>query len=72
MGVENKLPRIRVNDRATIRLIGETSNLTGHVERIAGGIEDRERSAGSIRPFPGSGWRSVSRCVSCSIRCRTA
>jgi hypothetical protein len=46
-GVENKLPRIRVNDRATIRLIGETSDLTGHVESIAGGIEDRERSAGS-------------------------
>jgi multidrug resistance efflux pump len=44
---ENKLPRIRVNDRATIRLIGETSDLTGRVESIAGGIEDRERSAGS-------------------------
>jgi len=42
-----QLPRIRVNDRATIRLIGETSDLTGHVESIAGGIEDRERSAGS-------------------------
>src|SRR5262245_55579722 len=40
---ENKLPRIRVNDRATIRLIGQTSDLTGHVESIAGGIEDRER-----------------------------
>jgi multidrug resistance efflux pump len=44
---ENKLARIRVNDRATIRLIGETSDLTGRVESIAGGIEDRERSAGS-------------------------
>jgi multidrug resistance efflux pump len=44
---ETKLPRIRVNDKATIRLIGEISDLTGHVESIAGGIEDRERSAGS-------------------------
>jgi multidrug resistance efflux pump len=44
---ETKLPRIRVNDKATIRLLGETSDLTGHVESIAGGIEDRERSAGS-------------------------
>jgi multidrug resistance efflux pump len=44
---ETKLPRIRVNDKATIRLIGEISDLTGHVDSIAGGIEDRERSAGS-------------------------
>jgi multidrug resistance efflux pump len=44
---ETKLPRIRINDKATIRLIGEISDLTGHVESIAGGIEDRERSAGS-------------------------
>ena len=44
---ETKLPRIHVNDRATVRLIGEKSLLTGHVESIAGGIEDRERSAGA-------------------------
>jgi multidrug resistance efflux pump len=44
---KTKLPRIHVNDKATIRLIGETSDLSGHVESIAGGIEDRERSAGS-------------------------
>jgi multidrug resistance efflux pump len=44
---ENKLPRIHVNDKATIRLIGEASTLSGHVESIAGGIEDRERSAGT-------------------------
>jgi RND family efflux transporter MFP subunit len=44
---ENKLPRIRVGDAATVRLIGEHTLLTGHVESIAGGIEDRERTAGS-------------------------
>ncbi len=44
---ENKLSRIHVNDKATIRLIGERSLLSGHVESIAGGIEDRERSEGT-------------------------
>ena len=44
---ETKLPRIHVGDRATICLIGERSALSGHVESIAGGIEDRERSAGA-------------------------
>ncbi|MCJ2026407.1 HlyD family secretion protein [Methylobacterium sp. J-067] len=44
---ETKLPRIHVGDRARIRLMGESTLLTGHVESIAGGIEDRERSAGA-------------------------
>jgi len=44
---ETKLPRIHVNDRATVRLLGETSALSGRVQSIAGGIEDRERSAGT-------------------------
>jgi multidrug resistance efflux pump len=44
---ETKLPRIRVGDKATIRLAGEDSLLSGRVESIAGGIEDRERSAGA-------------------------
>lgn len=44
---ENKLSRIHVNDKVTIRLIGERSLLSGHVESIAGGIEDRERSEGA-------------------------
>lgn len=44
---ETKLPRIHVGDRARIRLMGEDATLEGHVESIAGGIEDRERSAGS-------------------------
>lgn len=44
---ENKLSRIYVNDKATICLIGERSLLSGRVESIAGGIEDRERSEGA-------------------------
>lgn len=44
---ETKLPRIRVGDRATIRLMGDGTRLAGHVESIAGGIEDRERSQGA-------------------------
>jgi hypothetical protein len=44
---ETKLSRIHVNDKATVRLIGESQLLSGHVESIAAGIEDRERCAGS-------------------------
>ncbi|KAB1069958.1 efflux RND transporter periplasmic adaptor subunit [Methylobacterium planeticum] len=44
---ETKLPRIHVGDRASVRLMGETATLTGRVESFAGGIEDRERTAGS-------------------------
>jgi RND family efflux transporter MFP subunit len=44
---ETKLPRIKVGDVATVHLIGERTLLTGHVESIAGGIDDRERSSGS-------------------------
>ncbi len=44
---ETKLPRIHVGDRASIRLMGEDGNITGHVESFAGGIEDRERTAGA-------------------------
>lgn len=44
---ETKLPRIHVGDRASVRLMGETTTLTGRVESFAGGIEDRERTAGS-------------------------
>ncbi len=44
---ETKLPRIHVGDAATVRLMGEAAPLTGQVESIAGGIEDRERSAGA-------------------------
>jgi len=40
---ETKLPRIHVGDRVSVRLMGESQLLHGHVESIAGGIEDRER-----------------------------
>jgi multidrug resistance efflux pump len=43
---ETKLPRIRVGSRASVKLMGGET-LTGKVESIAGGIEDRERSEGS-------------------------
>jgi hypothetical protein len=36
-----------MNDKATVRLIGESQLFSGHFESIAAGIEDRERSAGS-------------------------
>jgi multidrug resistance efflux pump len=41
---ETKLPKIHVNDRVQVRLMGEPRILTGHVESIAAGIADRERS----------------------------
>jgi multidrug resistance efflux pump len=40
---ETKLPRIHVGDRVSVLLMGESQLLYGHVESIAGGIEDRER-----------------------------
>ena len=42
---ETKLPRIHVGDRATVQLMGESRTLSGYVQSIAGGIEDRERGA---------------------------
>jgi RND family efflux transporter MFP subunit len=42
---ENKLPRIRVGDKVTIRLMGESRELQGHVDSIATGIADRERTS---------------------------
>jgi multidrug resistance efflux pump len=44
---ETKLPRIHAGDRATVRLIGDRTTLSGHVESVAGGIVDRERTSGS-------------------------
>ncbi|HVZ06037.1 HlyD family secretion protein [Hyphomicrobium sp.] len=44
---ETKLHHIHVGDVATIRLMGDGRRLQGHVESIAGGIEDRERTEGS-------------------------
>lgn len=44
---ETKLPRIHVGDPVAVRLMGETATIDGHVQSIAGGIEDRERQPGS-------------------------
>ncbi|MET4799569.1 HlyD family secretion protein [Bradyrhizobium sp. LB11.1] len=44
---ETKLGRIRIGDRVQVRLMGEKGKLTGHVESIAAGIEDRDRAEGA-------------------------
>jgi RND family efflux transporter MFP subunit len=44
---ETKLRRIHIGENATIRLIGDRSEITGHVESIASGIEDQSRSTSS-------------------------
>jgi RND family efflux transporter MFP subunit len=44
---ETKLPRIHPGDPASVRLMGESTVLHGHVQSIAGGIQDRERQTGS-------------------------
>jgi RND family efflux transporter MFP subunit len=44
---ETKLPRIHIGDAAQVQLMGEGHWLTGHVESIAGGIVDRDRSSGA-------------------------
>jgi multidrug resistance efflux pump len=44
---ETKLPRIHKGDKVQVRLMGEPRILTGHVESIAAGIADRERSDSS-------------------------
>ena len=41
---ENKLDRIQVGDAALVYLMGSKIPLKGHVDGVAGGIEDRERS----------------------------
>jgi len=44
---ETKLPRIHVGDSVTIHLMGHRQTLAGHVDSIATGIEDRERTSGT-------------------------
>ncbi|MBK5911794.1 hypothetical protein CCR85_09875 [Rhodothalassium salexigens] len=43
---ETKLRRIQVGDPARITLMGQTGVIEGHVQGIAGGIEDSERRTG--------------------------
>jgi multidrug resistance efflux pump len=44
---ETKLRRIRVGEDATVKLIGDSRVLSGHVQSIAYGIEDQNRSTSS-------------------------
>ena len=44
---ETKLRGVHVGDKATVRLLGDSRILTGHVESIASGIEDQSRSTSS-------------------------
>jgi RND family efflux transporter MFP subunit len=44
---ETKLSRIHVGDAVNIQLMGDSARLTGRVESIAAGIEDRDRTEGS-------------------------
>jgi RND family efflux transporter MFP subunit len=44
---ETKLARIHIGDPVRIRLVGDAHPLTGHVESVAAGIEDRDRGQGS-------------------------
>ncbi|TBB33098.1 efflux RND transporter periplasmic adaptor subunit [Rhizobium ruizarguesonis] len=44
---ETKLPHIHVGDTVSVRLMGQSQRLQGHIDSIATGIEDRERTAGT-------------------------
>ena len=44
---ETKLGRIRVGDRARVRLMGSTGVIDGHVEGITRAIADRDRTSGT-------------------------
>jgi RND family efflux transporter MFP subunit len=45
---ETKLPRIHVGDRVNVHLMGEARPVLGHVESVAAGIVDRERTGGDL------------------------
>ncbi len=44
---ETKLARIHVGDPVQVRLMGDRATIAGHVQSIAGGIEDRDRNSGA-------------------------
>ncbi len=46
---ETKLPAVHVGDPAIIHLMGVADEIRGHVDSIASGVEDRERSADDAR-----------------------
>jgi multidrug resistance efflux pump len=41
---ETKLPAIRIGDAVVVLPMGDTLRLNGHVESLAGGVADRDRS----------------------------
>jgi multidrug resistance efflux pump len=48
---ETKISRIKIGDRASVQLVGDPRLLTGRVESISPGIEDRERGpSGDLLP----------------------
>lgn len=44
---ETKLNKIQLGDPATVQLMGDSQKIKGHVQGIASGIEDRERTTSS-------------------------
>jgi multidrug resistance efflux pump len=46
---ETKLPAIHVGDPVSVYLMGVASEIHGHVQSIAGGVEDRERAGGDAQ-----------------------
>jgi RND family efflux transporter MFP subunit len=46
---ETKLPAIHIGDPASIYLMGIANEIKGHVESIAGGVQDRERAGGEAQ-----------------------
>ncbi len=44
---ETKLGRLHIGQPVTVRLMGDSADLRGHVQSIAAGIEDRDRSQSS-------------------------
>ena len=44
---ETKLPGLRIGQPVSIKVMGERELLSGHIQSIASGIEDRDRGAGA-------------------------
>ncbi|MNP45313.1 p-hydroxybenzoic acid efflux pump subunit AaeA [compost metagenome] len=44
---ETKLSGIRIGQGVDIRVVGDNARLSGHVQSISAGIEDRDRSSGA-------------------------
>jgi multidrug resistance efflux pump len=74
--METNLEPIRVGDPASIKRTGYSQILRGHVDGIARGInvssaQPNGQGLANVNPiFTWVIWRSASRCVSISTRCR--